>query len=85
MVGPNDWSRSQSTAEDSFFDLLGETLRSLEPSVRGQFLAHFFKIFAQIDLSDVASAAVWERALERHRELSESMSRPVSLKGTSKN
>src|SRR5208282_2588268 len=29
---------------------------------------------------DGDSAAAWDRALERHRELSESMSRPVSLK-----
>jgi diguanylate cyclase (GGDEF)-like protein len=80
MASQNDWSRSQSTAEDSFFDLLGETLWSLDRSVRGQFLAHFFKSFAQIELSDGDSAAAWDRALERHRELSESMSRPVSLK-----
>jgi len=80
MASQNDWFRSQSTAEDSFFDLLGETLWSLDRSVRGQFLAHFFKSFAQIELSDGDSAAAWDRALERHRELSESMSRPVSLK-----
>lgn len=80
MAGPNDRSRSQSTAEESFFDLLGETLGSLDRSVRGQFLAHFFKFFAQIELSDVDSAATWDRVLERHRELSENMSRPVSLK-----
>ena len=80
MASQNDWSRSQSTAEDSFFDLLGETLWSLDRNVRGQFLAHFFKSFAQIELSDGDSAAAWDRALERHRELSENMSRPVSLK-----
>ncbi|MGA2640917.1 MAG: GGDEF domain-containing protein, partial [Spirochaetia bacterium] len=66
--------------EHSFFDLLGETLGSLDRGVRGQFLAQFFKAFAQIELSESDSAAAWDRTLERHRELSESMSRPVSLK-----
>ena len=80
MPGPNDSSRSQSTAEGSFFDLLEETLGLLERGVRGQFLAQFFKSFAHIDLSSGDSAAVWDRVLVRHRELSESMSRPVSLK-----
>ena len=78
MPGPNDSSRSQSTAEESFFDLLGETLGSLDRGVRGQFLAQFFRSLAHIELSDQDSAAAWDRVLVRHRELSRS-SRPVSL------
>ncbi|MGA2615930.1 MAG: diguanylate cyclase, partial [Spirochaetia bacterium] len=80
MPGPNDSSRSQSTAEESFFDLLGETLESLDRGVRGQFLAQFFKSLAHIELTDSESAAAWDRVLVRHRELSDRMSRPVSLK-----
>lgn len=80
MASQNHWHRSQSTVEDSFFDLLGETLGFLDRGVRGQFLAQFFKALAQIELSDGDSAAAWDRALERHRELSESTSKPVSLK-----
>jgi diguanylate cyclase (GGDEF)-like protein len=80
MPGPNDSFRSQSTAEESFFDLLGETLESLDRGVRGQFLAQFFKSLAHIELTDSESAAAWDRVLVRHRELSERMSRPVSLK-----
>ena len=80
MASQNHWHRSPSTAEDSFFDLLAETLGSLDRGVRGQFLAQFFKALAQIELSDGDSAAAWDRALERHRELSQGMSRPLSLK-----
>jgi diguanylate cyclase (GGDEF)-like protein len=69
----------QSTAADSFFDLMGETLESLERGVRGTFLAHFFKTFAQIELSDTDSASTWDLVLERHKELSKNMGRPVSL------
>jgi len=78
-MGLNDRSLSQATAADSFFDLLGETLGSLDRNVRGQFLAHFFKSLAQIELSDEDSAAAWDLVLERHKELSKSMSRSVSL------
>ena len=80
MPGPNDSFRSQSAAEGSFFDLLGETLGSLERGVRGQFLAQFFKSFAHIELCSADSAAVWDRVIVRHRELSERVGRPVSLK-----
>jgi len=46
---------------------LGETLASLDRNVRGQFLAHFFKSLAQIELSDEDSAAAWDLVLERHK------------------
>ena len=77
MPGSNDSSHA---GEESFFDLLEETLGSLDLDLRSQFLAHFFKFFAHIEISGVDSAAVWDRTLERHRELSESKHRPVSLK-----
>ena len=77
MSGSIDYSHA---GEQSFFDLLRETLGSLDRDLRGQFLAQFFKFYAHIEISEVDSAAVWDRALERHRELSESKHRPVSLK-----
>ncbi len=52
----------------------------MDRGVRGQFLAQFFKCLAYIELSDEDSAAAWDQVLARHRELSESMSRPISLK-----
>jgi diguanylate cyclase (GGDEF)-like protein len=78
--GPDESLRSQSTADESFFDLLEDTLGSLDRGVRGQFLAQFFKALASLELSEGESASVWDRVLARRRELSKSMSRPVSLK-----
>jgi hypothetical protein len=80
MPSSADAPRPQSSAEDSFLDLLIETLESLDRSVRGQFLQRFFHSVAQIDLSEADSLNCWERILERRRELSESLSKPVSLK-----
>jgi hypothetical protein len=80
MPDLNDLSRSESTPEDSFFDLLGETLGSLDRRSRGQFLAHFLKYLAHVTLSEENSALAWDRVLERQRVLAESMSKPLSLK-----
>jgi diguanylate cyclase (GGDEF)-like protein len=77
---PGDSAQSQTTAEDSFFDLLVETLDSVDESVRGQFLRSFFRTIAQIDLTDAQSLEYWERILVRRRELSENLGRRVSLK-----
>jgi diguanylate cyclase (GGDEF)-like protein len=77
---PGDAAPSQTTAEDSFFDLLVEILDSVDEPVRGPFLRSFFRIIAQIDLSDAQSIEYWGRILIRRRELSENLGRRVSLK-----
>jgi diguanylate cyclase (GGDEF)-like protein len=77
---PGDLASSQTTAEDSFFDLLVETLDGVDESVRGQFLRSFFRTIAQIDLTDAQAVDYWERILIRRRELSENLGRRISLK-----
>jgi diguanylate cyclase (GGDEF)-like protein len=66
--------------EESFLELLAETLDSLDRTARAQFLQRFFKTLAQLDLTDTASLEYWEHILRRRRELSESLERPVSLR-----
>jgi diguanylate cyclase (GGDEF)-like protein len=80
MPEPGDASQPQPSAEDSFLDLLVETLDGLDDSVRGQFLRQFFRTIAQIDLSDAQSNDYWERILVRRRELAENLGQRVSLK-----
>lgn len=77
---PGDHAQSQMSAEDSFLDLLVETLDGVEESVRGPFLRAFFRTIAQVDLTDTESSEYWERILIRRRELSENLGRRVSLK-----
>ncbi len=77
---PGDLAQSQPSAEDSFLDLLVETLEGVEESVRGQFLRSFFRTMAQVDLAEAESAEYWDRILIRRRELSENLGKPVSLK-----
>jgi diguanylate cyclase (GGDEF)-like protein len=80
MPQPGEGPLPQPSAEDSFLDLLVETLAGLEESVRGQFLRQFFHNIAQIDLTAAQSVESWEQVLHRHRELTDRLGRPVSLK-----
>jgi diguanylate cyclase (GGDEF)-like protein len=80
MPQPGDAVRLPPSAEESFLDLLMETLEGLEESVRGPFLRQFFRNIAQIELSEAQSNEYWLRILERRRELAESLGKRVSLK-----
>jgi diguanylate cyclase (GGDEF)-like protein len=80
MPNLTDAGRSTVAAEDSFLDLLVETIESLDRSVRGQFLQKYFKAVAQVDLSESLSVDFWDQILSRRKALSESLDRPVSLK-----
>ena len=75
----SDASPSQPSADDSFLDLLVETLEGLDETVRGQFLRQFFHTIAKIDLPEPQSNDYWQRILQRRRELSESLGRKVAL------
>jgi diguanylate cyclase (GGDEF)-like protein len=79
MPQPGDASQPQPSAEDSFLDLLVETLEGLDDSARGQFLRQFFRTVAQIDLPEAQSNEYWRQIMQRRRELSESLGRKVSL------
>lgn len=80
MPQPGEAVRLLPSAEESFLDLLMETLEGLDESVRGPFLRQFFRNIAQIELSEAQSNEYWHRILERRRELVESLGKRVSLK-----
>src|SRR5450755_4566383 len=77
---PQPGERSQPSPEDSYLDLLTETLEALDESVGGQFLRQYFRTIAPTDLYEAQSNDYWVRILQRRRELSDSIGRPVSLK-----
>lgn len=80
MPLPGEAFQPQPSAEDSFLDLLIETLEGLDESVRGQFLRQYFRTIAQIDLSEAQSNEYWGRILTRRTELTENLGKRVSLK-----
>src|ERR1700689_4483964 len=66
--------------EDSFFELLIDTLEGLDRPARGLFLQRLLKSLTQLDLTEAQSLESWDRILERRRELTQLVGRPVALK-----
>jgi diguanylate cyclase (GGDEF)-like protein len=66
--------------EDSYLELLADTLESLDLPVRGQFLQRYFRAITHLDLRESQCVQLWDETLTRRRELSENLSRTVSLK-----
>ena len=66
--------------EDSYFELLADTLEGLDLPARGQFLQRYFRAIAHLDLRETQSVEIWDEMLSRRRELADLLGRPVSLK-----
>ena len=80
MPQPGEAPQPQPSAEDSFLDLLVESLEGLDESARGQFLRQFLRTVVQIDLSEAQSNDYWNRILRRRDELSGNVGQRVGLK-----
>jgi diguanylate cyclase (GGDEF)-like protein len=80
MPSPADSNDSSMPAEDSYLELLAETLENLDRPARGQFLQRFFKTMAHLELTESECLDHWEQILQRQRELGDSVGKPVSLK-----
>jgi diguanylate cyclase (GGDEF)-like protein len=74
------FSGTSRPVEDSFFELLIDTLEGLDRPARGLFLQRLLKSLTQLDLTEAQSLESWDRILERRRELTQLVGRPVALK-----
>jgi diguanylate cyclase (GGDEF)-like protein len=66
--------------EDSYLELLADTLESLDLPARGQFLQRYFRAITHLDLRESQCVQLWDEMLTRRRELSQYLNRVVSLK-----
>jgi len=66
--------------EDSYLELLADTLESLDLPARGQFLHRYIRAITHLDLRETQCIQLWDEMLSRRRELSENLGRPVALK-----
>jgi diguanylate cyclase (GGDEF)-like protein len=66
--------------EDSYLELLAETLDGLDLSARGQFLQRYLRAITHLELRETQSVQIWDEMLLRRRELAAQVDRPVSLK-----
>src|SRR3984957_5955863 len=66
--------------EDSYLELLADTLEGLDIAARGQFLQRYFRTITHLDLDEAQCVQLWDEMLTRGRELTEHMARQISLK-----
>jgi diguanylate cyclase (GGDEF)-like protein len=66
--------------EDSYLDLLVDTLDGLEVAARGQFLQRYIRAITHLDLRENQCIQLWDEMLTRRRELTDHLGRPVALK-----
>jgi diguanylate cyclase (GGDEF)-like protein len=80
LSDPGRIAGSSRPVEDSFFDLLIDTLEGLDRPARGLFLQRLLKSLTQLDLNEAQSVESWDHILDRRRELTQLVGRPVALK-----
>src|SRR6266568_3921212 len=80
MPSPGDPVMPHIPVEDSFLELLADTRETLDIPARGQFLQRYFRTITQLELNEAQCLQFWDQTLERRRELSLTVGRPVSLK-----
>jgi len=79
MPSPGAPAPPRLSIEDSFFELLADTLETLDLPARGQFLQRYFHVIAHLDLREAQCVQIWDNTLARRRELSDRAVRQVSL------
>ncbi len=80
MPSPGAPAPARLPIEDSYFELLADTLESLDLPARGQFLQRYLRAIAHLDLRETQSVQIWDEMLSRRRELTGLVGRQVSLK-----
>jgi len=79
MPSPGAPAPPRVSIEDSYLELLADTLDTLDLPARGQFLQRYFRVIAHLDLREAQCVQIWDDMLARRRELSDRADRQVSL------
>ena len=80
MPSPGASSAPRSSMEDSYLELLADTLEQMDIPARSQFLQRFFQTTTHLELRESQCLQLWEEMLTRRREMTEQVGRAVSLK-----
>lgn len=80
MPSPGAPVPPRTSLEDSYLELLTDTLETLDLPARGQFLQRYLRAVTHVDLRENVCLQLWDEMLTRRKQLSESLKRNVSLK-----
>ena len=80
MPSPGGTVPARLPIEDSYLELLADTLEGMELPARGQFLQRYIRAITHLELSEAQCIQLWDDMLLRRKELSENLGRAVALK-----
>jgi len=80
MPSPGALAPPRLPVEDTYLELLADTLESLDLPGRGQFLQRFLRKISHVDLRESECVQVWDETLARRRAMTDQAGRPVALK-----
>jgi diguanylate cyclase (GGDEF)-like protein len=80
MPSPGALAPPRLPLEDTYLELLADTLESLDLPARGQFLQRFLRAISHVDLRESECVQVWDDMLARRRVLTDLAGRQVPLK-----
>lgn len=80
MPSPGPPAASRLPLEDSYLELLADTLEGLDVPARGQFLQRYFRVTTHLELRESQCVQLWDEILLRRKEMAAQLHQPVSFK-----
>ena len=80
MPSPGPPAALRLPLEDSYLELLADTLDGLDMPARGQFLQRYFRVTTHLDLRENQCVQLWDEILLRRKEMSAQLGHRVSIK-----
>ena len=80
MPSPGAPAAPRLPIDDSYLELLADTLESMDIPARSHFLQRYFRATTQLDLRESQCLQLWDEMLTRRAELTKQLGRPFSLK-----
>ena len=80
MPSPGALAPPRLPVEDTYLELLADTLESLDLPARGQFLQRFLRAITHVELAESQCVQVWDEMLVRRRSLTDQAGRQMALK-----
>jgi diguanylate cyclase (GGDEF)-like protein len=80
MPSPGPPAALRLPLEDSYLELLADTLDGLDIPARGQFLQRYFRVTTHLDLRENQCVQLWDEILFRRKEMTAQLGHRVSIK-----
>src|SRR6184192_4762344 len=80
MPSPGTLAPARLPIEDTYLELLADTLESLDLPARGQFLQRFLRTISHVELRESECVQVWDETLARRRAMTDQAGRQVAFK-----